>query len=146
MYEPERVDKLVLLAPAGIVPDKLSFVIRAIPLSLLRRWGIKRINRILFADQLASAEVEEATTLIMTHFKARIGVIPTFTDAELQRLTMPVLLLMGARDALRDAEKIAGRLQKLVPHLTAIVFPKGGHALLNTTAQSLSFLTTAIRA
>jgi len=105
VHKPERVEKLVLLAPGGVTPDKLSFVIRAIPLSLLGRWGIKRINRMVLGSQPASEEVDQATTLIMTHFKTRVGVLPIFSDAELQRLTMPVLLLMGARDALRDAEK-----------------------------------------
>jgi len=145
VYEPERVEKLVLLTPGGIVPDKLSFILRAIPLSLLGRWGIKRIIRMVLGSQAVSEEVGEAMTLIMTHFKARIGVLPIFSDLELQRLTMPVMLLMGAQDALRDADKISTRLHKLVPHLTVEIIPGGGHALLNTVVQILPFL-AAVRA
>ncbi len=140
VYKPERVEKLVLLTPGGITPDKLSFVLRAIALSFFGRWGIKQINRMVLGNQAISAEVDEAITLIMTHFKTRVGALPIFTDLELQRLTMPVLLLMGAQDALRDANKIAARMRKLVPHLAVTVLPKGGHALLNTTAQILPFL------
>jgi pimeloyl-ACP methyl ester carboxylesterase len=76
----------------------------------------------------------------MTHFKTRLGTLPIFSDLELQCLTMPVLLLVGERDVLRDAEKISARMQKLVPYLTTIIIPKGGHALLNTTAHILPFL------
>jgi pimeloyl-ACP methyl ester carboxylesterase len=143
VYKPERVEKLVLLSPGGIVPDRLSFILRAVLLSLLGRWGIKRIHRMVLGGQTVSEEVEEAMTLIMTHFKPRLGVLPIFPDRELQRLTMPIMLLIGAQDALRDAEKISTRLRKLVPHLAAEIIPGGGHALLNTTVQILPFLSAA---
>jgi pimeloyl-ACP methyl ester carboxylesterase len=92
---PERVDKLVLLTPGGITPDRISFALRAISLSFLGQWGIGRINRMVFGPQPIPAEVNEVATLIMTHFKPRIGVLPIFSDEELQRLTMPTLLLIG---------------------------------------------------
>jgi pimeloyl-ACP methyl ester carboxylesterase len=38
---PEHVTRLVVLSPGGIVPDKLSFVVRAIPLLLLGRRGLR---------------------------------------------------------------------------------------------------------
>ena len=145
VYQPRRVESLVLLNPAGIAPDKLSFVIQAIPLSLLGPWGISRINRLLFGSQPIPKEVDEATTLIMTHFKTRVGVLPLFTEAELQRLSMPVLLLLGARDALRDGQKISTRMQKLVPRLTTIIIPEAGHALMNTPPHILPFLAEARR-
>jgi pimeloyl-ACP methyl ester carboxylesterase len=140
---PERVTALVVLSPGGITPDKLSFVVRALPLLLLGRWGIKRINRMVLGGQSVPAEVEEAMTLLMTHFKARVGTLPIFSDTELRRLTMPVQLVMGARDALRDAEKITARMKQLVPHLTAIIIPEAGHALVNARTQVLSFLATS---
>jgi pimeloyl-ACP methyl ester carboxylesterase len=45
VYQPERVKALVVLSPGGINPDKPSFVVRALPLLLRGRWGIRRINR-----------------------------------------------------------------------------------------------------
>jgi pimeloyl-ACP methyl ester carboxylesterase len=142
VYKPERVEKLVLLTPGGITPDKMSFLIRVVPLLLLGRWGIQRVNRILFADQPIPDEVEDVMTLIFTHFKPRLGVLPLFSDEELKRLTMPVLLLIGAKDALRDAKKIEARMAGLLPDLTAMIIPGAGHALLNTTVQIMPFLTT----
>ena len=144
-HKPERVEKLVLLTPGGVAPDRLSFALRAIPLSLLGRWGARRINRLVFGNRPVPEEVDEFATLIMTHFKSRIGVLPLFSDEELRRLTMPVLLLVGAEDALRDGRKIVGRMQELVPDLTATIIPGGGHALFDTTAQVLPFLATAGR-
>lgn len=140
--KPERVGKLVLLCPGGVTPDRASFYIRFIPLLLLGQWGAKRANRMLFGKQPMPEEADEYMTLIMTHFKPRTGVVPVFSDQELQRLTMPVLLLGGAQDVIRDAEKIAARMRQLVPHLTATIIPEAGHVLLDTTAPILSFLAT----
>lgn len=60
-------------------------------------------------------EADDYLTLTMTQFKPRTGVVPVFSDEELRRLTMPVLLLSG----IQDAEKIAARMRELVPNLTA---------------------------
>jgi len=141
VHRPERVEKLVLLTPGGIVPDRLSFIVRVIPLSFMGRWGLKRINRMVMGEQPVDPEVEEAMMLITRHFKPRVGTLPQFSNAELQRLTMPVLLLMGSDDTLRDAGKIVARLEGLVPDLKARIIPGGGHALIDTTGHILPFLT-----
>jgi hypothetical protein len=52
---------------------------------------------------------------------------------------------MGARDALRDAEKITARMKRLVPHLTATIVSDAGHAVLNTPRYVLPFLASASR-
>src|SRR5262245_3552203 len=128
VWKPERVRALVLLSPGGIVPDNLSFVLRALPLLLLGRWGARRINRMVLGGQVVPIEVEAGMALVYQHFKPRLGVLPLFSDGELRRLTMPVQLLIGGRDTLRSAEKITARMRKLVPHLDATVIPDAGHA------------------
>jgi pimeloyl-ACP methyl ester carboxylesterase len=137
---PGHVEKLVLLCPGGLVPDRTSFYLRFIPLLLLGRWGARRANRMLFGDQPVPEEADAYMTLITTHFKPRTGVLPIFSDEELRRLTMPILLLGGTRDVIRDSEKIAARLGKLVPDLTSLLLPGQGHVLLNTTDHILPFL------
>jgi len=139
-YQPERVEKLVLLCPGGVVPDRTSFYIRFLPLLLLGRWGARRANRLLFGDQPLPAEADEYLTLMMTHFKPRTGVLPLFPDQELRRLTMPVLVLGGTRDVVRDTRKIAARMQMLLPHVTAVIIPGAGHVLLNTTDYVVQFI------
>jgi pimeloyl-ACP methyl ester carboxylesterase len=137
---PGRVEKLVLLCPGGVVPDRTSFYLRFIPLLLLGRWGARRANRMLFGDQPVPEEADAYMTLITTHFKPRTGVLPVFSDEELGRLTMPVLLLGGSRDVIRDSEKIAARLGELATDLTTIILPGQGHVLLNTTDHIVPFL------
>ena len=136
---PERVEKLVLLAPGGIVPDRGSFLVRAIGLSMLGKWGMRRMTRSMFGNQVVPDGVEDVTVLVTSHFKPRMGVLPVFTDEELRRLTMPVLL-GGTRDVIRDAEKIAGRLRAYVPQVEVTIIPGAGHALLNTPPLVLPFL------
>jgi pimeloyl-ACP methyl ester carboxylesterase len=137
---PERVDKLVLLTPGGIVPDKMMFVLRALPLVFLGDWGIRRLNRLIFGGEPIPREVDDALTLIGRHFKPRLGKLPIFSDEELKRLTMPVLLIVGERDLLRDGRRIHRRLSGLVPHLLYSHPLNGGHALVNTSADVLRFL------
>lgn len=137
---PESIRALVLLTPGGVVPDKLSFVLKAIPYSLLGKWGSRRMIRLVYGSQPIPPGVEEVMAVVTQNFNSRMGVLPIFTDDELRRLTMPTLLLMGEQDALRDAAKITARLRQFLPRLTAITLPLAGHALLDTQPHVLSFL------
>ena len=139
-YRPQRVEKLVLLCPGGIVPDRVSFLARVILLSLLGPWGSRRIPGLLFGSVPVTKEADEFITVTMSHFKPRVGTVPIFSDEELRRLTMPVLLIGGERDALRDAHKIAARMEKLVPDLSSHIIPGAGHVLINTTEYIAPFL------
>jgi pimeloyl-ACP methyl ester carboxylesterase len=137
---PERVDKLVLLTPGGIVADKTSFIVRAAAYSVLGRWGVRRMSRLLYGDQRVPDGVEEITALLMRHFRPRIGVLPLFSDGDLHRLVMPTLLVMGSHDALRDADRIAARLRATLPDLSVVLIPGAGHALLDTIGHVLPFV------
>jgi pimeloyl-ACP methyl ester carboxylesterase len=137
---PERVTALVLLTPGGIVPARLSFVLRAIPLSLMGRPGAEALNRITFGSQPIHPDAVTFMNTIMTHFKPRIGVLPMFSDDELRCLTMPVLLLVGARDALNDSEKMAERMRRLVPAADVRVLPDAGHVLVGLVPSIMPFL------
>lgn len=138
--QPQRVTQLALLTPGGVVADKVSFILRAVVLSLLGQWGQKRLLHLLFADQPVPEGTVEILTTVNQHFVSRMGVLPLFSDAELRRLTMPVLLLGGDRDILRDMTKIAGRLRPLLPNLTVQIIPGAGHALLDTAVVVDEFL------
>jgi pimeloyl-ACP methyl ester carboxylesterase len=137
---PGRVEKLVLICPGGIVPDKVSFIIRAMGLSLLGDRGVRGMIHMLYAKHPIPAGVEDIFTIMMGNFKGRMGVLPIFADDELRRLTMPTLLLGGTDDALRDMDKIAARLQTLLPQLDVTIIPGAGHVVMNTTDRILTFL------
>jgi pimeloyl-ACP methyl ester carboxylesterase len=137
---PERVDKLVLLAPAGVMPVRLSFISKAIFYALLGRWGAHRINQIVLGKQSIHPEAVKFMNAILTHFKARIDKAYLFTDEELKRLDMPVFLLGGTEDALIPVEGVAARMQELVPKLDVKLIPGIGHALINMTGYVMPWL------
>jgi pimeloyl-ACP methyl ester carboxylesterase len=137
---PDRVEKLVLMAPAGIVQDRPIFLLRAITMSLLGKWGIQHFVQALFGDQKVPDSVVERVAEVSMQFKPRIGVVPLFTDDELRRLTMPTLLMGGTKDIARDTEQIAERLRRLLPKLTVSIIDGAGHALINTIDKVSAFL------
>jgi len=139
---PERVARLVLLTPAGITPARLSFILRVIPLTMLGKRGAEMSNRIVFGRQPIHPDVLKYMNAIMTYFKPRIGSVPLFTDSELQRLKMPVFLMVGERDALYPSRRIVSRLRTLVPHMEAIIDPEMGHVLFGISGRVLPFLTS----
>lgn len=137
---PERVRKLVLLAPGGVVPARASFLLRAIPLSFLGRWGAEKLNRIVFGRQPMDAEAIQIMDAILTYFKPRIEKQPIFTDEELLRLKMPTLLVAGEQDALIDPVKTAQRLRALLPDLQVKLLPDTGHVLHHLAEEITPFL------
>jgi pimeloyl-ACP methyl ester carboxylesterase len=53
---------------------------------------------------------------------------------------MPVLLLGGEQDAIRDCRAIAARLQRLLPQLRAEILPQMGHVLVGLASLIAPFL------
>lgn len=137
---PERVQKLVLLTPAGITSARWSFMLRAIPLAMLGKRGAQACNRIVFGRQAIHPDVLKYMNSIMTHFRPRLGNALLFTDAELQRLDMPVFLMLGEQDALYPSRQVAGRLARLVPGLQVLLDPDMGHVLFGVADRVLPFL------
>jgi pimeloyl-ACP methyl ester carboxylesterase len=144
-YRPERVSRLVLLAPGGVTPVRLAFVLRLVALSLFGQWGAASIKRMVYGGLSLPGEVEEFIRLIENYYHPRTDSQPLFSDEELKRLTMPTLLVAGARDCCYISEKIAARLQRVLPHFEANILPEAGHAMLDTTPQVIPFLTAVGR-
>lgn len=137
---PHRVTKLVLIAPGGVVRDRPWFLLRVMTLSLFGKRGIKQLSRSLFGDEPVPDSVIEDIVQTMNAFKPRVGVLPMFTDAELRRLTMPVFVLGGTRDVIRDMPRIAERLRALLPDVTVKIIAGAGHAMTATARHFAPFL------
>lgn len=139
---PERVEKLVLLSPGGVVRTRPMFLLRALPLLVMGRPGVRRLNRIVASPQKLHPEALVFMDLMLAHLRPRTEPAPLFTDEELQRLTMPVLLVGGDRDAIHDCRALAARLQKLLPRVQTRLLINTGHALVNTASLVVPFLET----
>jgi pimeloyl-ACP methyl ester carboxylesterase len=136
---PEKVDKLVLLTPAGIVPTKASFIFKAILYSLLGKKGAEKLNQYVFGKQTIDPTALEFMNLVMTHFKSRMEKEYIFSDEELTRLSMPILLLGGVEDVIRSVPAIAERFKKFVSNLQLILIPDMGHVVVGVSNQIVKF-------
>ncbi len=140
---PERVEKLALLCPGGVSPEKMDFFLKALPYLFLGEWGAGKIMRMLNAGQPLHPETIHFSHVISQNFNPRRHGGPLFSDEELKRLTMPVLLVAGAKDTLLDTPTTATRLQRLLPCFTADILPEAGHILANMAGRVTPFLIRA---
>jgi pimeloyl-ACP methyl ester carboxylesterase len=95
---PDRVERLVLLSPSGIGRQKIGVALLTLLLTPLGRYGRELSLRLVLGTHLPPG-MAEFVHLIHKHVRARREPVPRLTDEALARLTMPVLAIVGGRDA-----------------------------------------------
>lgn len=136
---PDRLDKIVLLAPAfTVLPVRLEWIIRAIAGSLPHRYFARNFMRWLAEDlvhkdeagRITAEEMADDAFMAMRCFKPKRMVYPTvLKDEELQSIKVPTLYLVGENEKIYSAQKAIQRLNKAAPHIKAEVIPNAGHDL-----------------
>jgi pimeloyl-ACP methyl ester carboxylesterase len=140
---PDRVERLVLLSPSGIGRAKLGILVKAVLLAPFGRWGRRRLLRSAVGagpdaarpdaagpDATGAADdlvLGEFALLIFKHFRPRREAVPVFPDEALRRVTAPMLVIVGGRDAMLDSYGTARRLAQVVPHAEVRLLPAAGH-------------------
>jgi pimeloyl-ACP methyl ester carboxylesterase len=132
VLRPERVDALVLLAPAATVQPFRTLARATIrlgslaPLPFTVRPGLRSMMRGL-PDERIVRQME----LGVAGFRYdRRNLFPTeLGDAELSAITCPVLLLVGDQEMIYDPCKAVARAQATIPGIEAEVLPGVGHLL-----------------
>lgn len=119
---------LILVAPSGLVPARLSFVFKSIFYLAFGKKGIKKLAKIALGHE--DEEVVQVMTMIMKHFNPRMGSLPVFGDDLLRQIDSPVLYLAGDKDQLLKTKESAERLKNLVVR-TDIRILNCGHAIYN---------------
>ena len=145
---PERAQALVLLCPAGIGRQK-NFLLKALPLLLLGSGGARKMRELVFGPPrrdptAAQRAFGDFIALIHTHVVRRVVKIPVLSDADLARLTMPVMAVVGGKDVLIDSDQTRRRLERAVPHADVRYLPDAYHLLPSKTAEVLTFLLAAV--
>ncbi|KEQ26848.1 alpha/beta fold hydrolase [Paenibacillus tyrfis] len=137
---PDKVDKLALLCPSGIGPQKVSFLFTAAFHMLLGERGKDKLYVKVNGNRAIPEAMLKYQKLIGKSFNYRREQIPLFADDELKRLTMPVVLFVGAKDIMLHSAKTAKRLGSLLPHAQINILPDAGHTLTHLAAQIIPFL------
>ncbi len=130
---PDKIDKLVLLCPAGIGTQNKKIIFAALFYMLHGEKGIRKLFKIINGNVDMPEIMLKFQILIGKNFNIRRESIPIFSDEELRRLTMPVFLFVGAKDIMLHSMETADRMKKLVPNARINILPEGGHSLTNLT-------------
>jgi len=143
---PERVSSAVVLCPAGVGRQKRSLLFKVVPLMLLGGWGRRKALAIAIGPAPADArpappQFADYMSLVFKHFLPRRERLPVFGDDALERLTMPVLAIVGGRDAMLDSHETKRRLEQA--GASVVLLPEAGHGLRGQTARILEFLHSA---
>ncbi|OLF15259.1 alpha/beta fold hydrolase [Actinophytocola xanthii] len=137
----DRVERLALLCPGGVGRQKVGFLLKVLLYKPFGRWGMFRsIKAVAGVDPRATPEVAEYLALTFTHFLPRRDRLPVFSDEALRKLTMPVLVIVGGRDAMFDSHDTAERVRRTVPHATVTLLPEVAHSIIGQTRPILEFL------
>lgn len=138
---PERVERLTLLTPAGVAKTKVAGLLAAVLLKPFGQWGERKSMEVLLGPEVRRQQGSvEFVELLARHYRYRREPVPVVDDAALRHATMPILTILGARDAFIDTPRTAVRLSRLVPSATVRVLPGIGHLLPAQTAPILEFL------
>lgn len=130
---PAKIDKLVLLCPAGIGTQNKNFIFTALFYMLLGEKGRRKLFKIINGNDDMPEIFFKFQTLIGKNFNIRKEPIPIFSNDEIMRLTMPVFLFVGAKDIILHSIETAERMKKLVPNSRINILPDGGHSIINQT-------------
>jgi pimeloyl-ACP methyl ester carboxylesterase len=155
VHYPDRVEALVLLAPAATLkPFKLlpNLMIRSgslVPMPFTVRPGLRGMMQGGLPDEVFVHQMEVG----VAGFRYDIaGIYPSeIPDDELADVRCPTLVLVGDKEMIYDAREATTRALRLIPRIDAQVIPGVGHLLgmqqpdlVNT--RILAFLGSATRA
>jgi pimeloyl-ACP methyl ester carboxylesterase len=147
---PDRVAKLVLLAPAATVLQlQVMFAIRLFAGGLFnfllsRRSFITTSLCWIFADlvqkdeagRMLVDEIADEILLAFQCFKPRAYVNPTvLSDQELHSLKMPTLFLVGEHEKIYSAPRAVRRLNAVAPQIKTEIILQAGHDLAFVQAE-----------
>ena len=116
-----------------------------LPLLFMGGWGRRKMReRILGRAQSISSpminEIGDFISLVFTHFRPRTGKLPIFSDKALGALTMPVMAVVGAKDALLNSQQTKSRLERNLRNADVRLLPDAGHLIRDQTKPISAFL------
>lgn len=102
LYQPQKVDKLVLLGPMGVNPVTRSTLLRIVLLTLFPAEPVQRsfVDWMIDGGNDNTEEIIEWMRLVFEGVTAREAMPTTFSRQQLQEIGLPVLLILGRKDNL----------------------------------------------
>ena len=147
LHAPERLRKVVLLAPAGTVaPLPFSWIWRAILVALPHPFFTKRFLYWVLEDLSRTQEgrvlLDEAADAGYRAMRARtprqMAPPDVFSDQALQSFAIPVLFVVGENEKLYPAADAVARLSEVAPTIETQIVPSAGHDLTMVQADRVN--------
>lgn len=130
-HQPERIDRLVLLVPAGIVaaPVLRAATRTGIPLLLFRTLGSQAALQRLLAQLMTTpdGELESYLQQAFRHYRLEIAAPPLGTPEPLRAFRRPTLILGASDDITCPAADLQRRAPELFPHAAVEVLADSRH-------------------
>lgn len=125
----ERVQKLILLSPAGLLSIRLQFYAR-VAAAILVPFLSPASRQALFLG-VASSNADPAIKQLFTptDFQYKMFFPPVLSDGALKSIQIPTLLLFGEREVIYNPKAALKRANRLIPHIEAEILPDAGHAV-----------------
>jgi len=141
LAHPERIHKMVLLAPAATIfqlPGEWAW--RGILSVMPHRYFMKKFMVDWMFEDLVNRKDEDSreklNTLIddammgLRCFKMKMLVAPTvLTDKELEGIQVPTLFMVGEHEKIYSAIKAVNRLNSIAPQIKTAIIPNASHDL-----------------
>ena len=145
LCHPERLHKLVLLAPAmTVLPVSFSLIFRALltrlPFGEFYRWFYYwLLQDAVRSGSSGQAFVDEAIVDWRTAERcfSPMPIIPAtvLSDKAWQSFQIPVLFMVGENEKMYPAQKAASHLNRVAPRIETEVISRAGHDLTFTQAE-----------
>lgn len=148
---PQRIRKLVLLSPGGLLPMVRQFRVRGVLMvSLPTHLTVNSFFHWLGFTDRGYANMLDLMYLGLKHFRIPIEtarVLPTVvSDKDLRTMKMPTLLLIGDNEVISDPARALERARQLIPDFEGELVPGCRHDMCSSRhhivdARVLEFLT-----
>jgi len=147
----ERIEKLVLLAPApAIAQMNIMVLLKMLPIFIRPSKGMfygymQWMTTMPLGDEQPIVELFIIGAKAFTPGVLSFGATSVFSDDDLRQIKMPTLLLVGEKEVVYEAKKVLERARRLIPQIEAEIIQGGGHLFLldqaeATNARILEFL------
>ncbi len=145
LHFPERLNKVMLLAPAAtVLGTSTEFWVRLMVAAIARRRGLPSFFRWVFADmarknpQWIDSVIEGLHISMRSVQRHRPPMPRMLTDAEWGSLRSPALFLVGEHEVIYSVEKAVARLKRVAPKIEVEIVPGCGHDLTFVQAEMVN--------
>ncbi len=134
VHEPQRIEKLIIISPTESITkirkEMWFWIIKLLlfPTDSNSRECLKWYNA--GKPVVINNDYTELQILGMRYHAVKItALVHLFSDEELQRITMPVLLLIGNKEVVTRIDEVKERSERLIKNLTFKIIADTSHTL-----------------